>query len=75
MQAYLVSYRNYLHCPSTVVIPNRIDASTGNPLQFSISPNPSKGVVKLKFETVKSGKVNIMITDIEGNQFFSDSLI
>ncbi|MBL4623872.1 MAG: zinc-dependent metalloprotease [Flavobacteriales bacterium] len=50
MQAYLVSYRNYLHCPSTVVIPNRIDASTGNPLQFSISPNPSFGQFIIRYQ-------------------------
>ena len=40
---------------------------------FSLSPNPSKGVIKLNFEPSNSGKIEINVTGIEGNLFFSDS--
>jgi len=40
---------------------------------FSVSPNPSKGVVKIAFTPMNKGKVNVTVLDVKGNVLFTDS--
>jgi hypothetical protein len=75
MQAYLVSYRNYLHCPSTI-IPNGIE-TMGNEemLKFSITPNPSYGqfIIEYKLAT-SSKKMSITLMDEIGRVIRSEEI-
>ena len=41
--------------------------------EFEVSPNPSKGQIKLNFEPTKTGKVKVSVLDIKGNVLYTDS--
>ncbi|MBL4651318.1 MAG: zinc-dependent metalloprotease, partial [Flavobacteriales bacterium] len=71
MGAYLVSYRYYLHCPSTV-LPNSIEESNNKGVRFSVSPNPSSGQFVINYILSKSSElVTITLTDEIGRIVFS----
>jgi hypothetical protein len=41
--------------------------------EFSVSPNPSNGELKIKFEPINKGKIVVTVLDIKGNVLFTDS--
>jgi hypothetical protein len=40
---------------------------------FSLSPNPSSGVVKLEFTPVNKGNIDIMVTGVDGNEIYTEA--
>jgi len=68
MHTYLINYRNYLICPSTVSIEE--NNSNGN---FSITPNPASGEAFIVMENSLID-ANYSILDITGKLLFSGKL-
>lgn len=71
MAAYLVSYRNYLACPTITQIENR----QNDVLTFEVHPNPSNGVVNISYNVRKAkSSHNLQLVNVLGETLYVQSI-